>query len=122
MMKRTITAAATVALAVALVPAPAEAKWNGGSIRHHTDAGYDDPILVSCDDGTGDQDTYTISEGQHSDDRCPTEDVQKVYVRYNEEIWCYVSFRGAGWQLTYDKNGWHGVGNFQNKQCVVQRD
>lgn len=117
---------ATLALAANLFAPPAQAAVIGGSIKHYSpDEGYDLPILVSCENEskTG-SDTFSIPEGSHSDDICPHEDVNKVYVRYDEQIACR-EIDSAGlifWPVQYDKNGWHDVGNFTNKLCVVQRD
>lgn len=132
-MKKILIAIATLAMAVSIMvlgsSQPASAgnctAWLCGTISHYSpDEGYDDPIAIRCDYGSGP--TEFVYEGQSSTMRC--HDTDEVYVRDNEEIHCrYRKYTGPDtgtyyWQLRFDAQGWHKITDDFNRSCVVQRD
>ena len=112
------TVGALLLAAATLTPTPA-ASFVGGSITHHApDQGYDPPIQVLCD---GDY-QHTIPEGTSSDDPgvCRDQDVDMVWVGYDQQIACRTIF--GTWTVRWDRNGWHAVGDYSDRTCVMQRD
>lgn len=120
MQSRNIAAAAAAALTVAAITAlgaaPAQAAPFGGSVKHTSpDNGYDAALTVECDDRI-----RFIAEGQHSDDRCNDEDVDRFFVRPGEEWWS-VGINGVPFKA-YDKTGWVDCPGFSNGSYTVRED
>lgn len=132
-MKKVLVVIATLAMAFSVLvlgSRPASAGWvcdtTGicGTVKHGSDAGYDAPIAIRCNYGSGP--TEFVYEGQSSTIRC--RDTDEVYVRDNEEVWCkYWIQEGAGtghyeYIRQFDAKGWHKITDHFNKWCVLHRD
>lgn len=132
-MRRALALAGAAALTsslliVAAPPAAAETCipgtriCQGGDITHHSpDKGYDAPIQVRCDYGKGP--TRVVREGQKSTKVCGN-DTDQVFVARGQQISCrYKEPRGVvRWKVTFDRTGWHKIGDLWSKSCVMERD
>lgn len=125
-MKKILTIVAALAMAffvmvLGVQPASAgilcDTTGQCGTIKHYSpDSGYDAPIAIRCNYGSGP--TRFVYEGQSSKLRC--RDTDQVYVRANEEIRCR-TLSGA-WFTRFDAKGWHKIKDTFTQSCVVQRD
>lgn len=120
-----ISAAAALACGTVAVPAstPAYADFNGGSLRHGNDQGYDLPILVKF---AGESSWVGVPEGEHSDHLRPNgkEDVDYVKVRNDGEMVSCEDTNGLGYFVfldgSKDANNIKAVGNYVNLDgCVI---
>ena len=133
-MRKTALALAAVIGLTPLAATPAQATTCilgvciGGDIRHDSDDGYDDPIIVFCDwsdaypvDWSKDS---RVAEGSSSTSDCGT-DTDVIWVRADEEIWCdfpvspYTEHR---YLKVFDAQGPHKIEDNWSEDCVVQRD
>lgn len=95
-----------------------------GRVTHATDDGYDPPIKVRCDYGNNATIKY-IYEGQNSGSstKCGqfgNGDMDEVYVRDGEELWCFN--QELGYVKEFDATGYHKVNDLWNKLCVLHVD
>lgn len=96
-----------------------------GKFRHGPDRGYDRPIRYSSNWGASNKAPRLLREGHYSQER--TRDVDGLFVRRNEEIWCARLARGrAVWRKEADRFGWHKRRDFWDRTryggCVVRHD
>lgn len=131
-----VVLAAIFAIATLAVPAPANAGplceylAYCGSIKHYSpDDGYDAGIIISCKWGNGlpvGGYTHTVLEGQSSKAYCG--DMDAVYVRPDEEIWCKLTdipaWGDLNWHKEFDAVGWHKtIDTWEDGYgCTVRRD
>jgi hypothetical protein len=123
-----VAAIAVAGVFVAVEPAEAGFPCDNfnicGTVKHYSpDAGYDAPIAIRCNLGTGP--TKFVYEGQSSKLRC--HDTDEVYVRDNEEFVCRTVVNGPHgdyytWQRVFDAKGWHKITDEFNRSCVLTRD
>lgn len=101
-----------------------------GWIQHYSpDEGYDDPIRARCNYGDSSTGVF-IYEGQNSSNLCLAHnsqgDLDQVYVRENEEIFCIAYYIGGGtvpvWEKMFDAQGWYKIGDDDGWPCVLHRD
>ena len=113
-MKLTIAAAA-IALAATLTPAPAHAAGFNGILCHYSpDDGYDASIRVLFDNGA----LGYVFEGDCSPS---TKDAISVYIRAGEEMWC--KYDGT-WRKEADAPGYHSLGFYfsDGAGCTLRTD
>jgi len=120
-------APAPVAQAVTCIPGTSICQ--GGDIRHATDGGYDPAIVIFCDYGDafdqfGNPDVDwserdLVAEGTSSHADCG-DDMDVVYVRPGEEIWCdTANFGPYKWR---DATGPHKVNDLFDQRCTLRKD
>lgn len=119
-MNRLLAALLSLIIGAALSLAVASPAHAVGYFRHYSpDAGFDDPIYVTCDWNTRTTHNVPIAEGVSS----PCADTDGVFVASGKQIVCLYFVGGVPvWQNTFDATGWHKITDIQSYTCVHQLD
>lgn len=129
-MRKYIIAAIVALLAplglVSLTSAPAQAAAAGRVNHYAPDEGYDPPIIVRLNYGQSDS-QRNLYEGEDSYYDRGWPDVDQIFIRDGEELWCLTSTPQGTWfwLKEFDGSGWHKINDWwggNSRGCTLRKD